>query len=47
MRRACEHDGFGEDEQSFEDKQHSVSLNAPCPYYLKVWHTGQSLKNEP
>lgn len=41
MQQACEHDGSGEDEQSFESKQHSVSPNAPCPHYLKVRQTGK------
>lgn len=38
MQRACEHDGFSEDQQSFEGKQRSVSLNAPCPswFFYKV-----------
>lgn len=30
MQRAREHDGFSEDQQSFEGEQHSVSLNAAC-----------------
>lgn len=46
MQRTCEHDGFSEDQQSFEGEQHSVSLNAACPSGLCKSSTA-SLKNEP
>lgn len=46
MQRACEHDGFSEDQQSFEGERHSVSLNAACPTWLCKSST-DSLKNEP
>lgn len=43
MQRACEHDGFGQDEQSFEaSKTQSVLMLPVHPYYLKIRQTGQS-----
>lgn len=49
MQHAFEHDGFGEDEQSFEGKQRSVSVNALCPSLLLKSSTDwtESMKNEP
>lgn len=46
MQHAREHDGFSGDQQSFEGKQHSVSLKAACPSWLCKSST-ESVKNEP